>query len=182
MHDHLWRQQLEQSLCLPCACRCLSLQRSRHEAPTNRASLWLLHDGRRRRTQGVCLSLLAALRCEVVARGVGVLGAVTAHLHEAAQRSRHEVSTDRASLRLLHGESCCTLLHICFMRMPDCHVEKNKRTHRNIRNGFGILSYFSYVLPFALRACCCWPPPLQLINMPLILKKPAVLKPGGCYM
>ena len=40
---------------------CLRLQRSRYEAPTDQASLQLLHVARRRRTQGACSSLRLAL-------------------------------------------------------------------------------------------------------------------------
>ena len=50
----------------PHACG-LPLQRSRHQAPTDRASLWLLHGVRCRRTRGACSSLSAALGCRVIA-------------------------------------------------------------------------------------------------------------------
>ena len=39
----------------------------RHQAPTDRASLWLLHGVRCRRTRGACSSLSAALGCRVIA-------------------------------------------------------------------------------------------------------------------
>ena len=72
---------------------------SRHEAPTDRASLRLLHGARRRPTQGACLSLPLALRWRVLAASshARVCGLVF------CDGSRHDAPTDRASLRLLHG-------------------------------------------------------------------------------
>ena len=68
----------------------LSLQRSRHQAPTGRASLRLLHGACCRHTLGACSSLSAAL-------GRRVLAAPTRHLQDGVlslQCSRHEVANE----------------------------------------------------------------------------------------
>ena len=54
---------------------CLSLQGSRHQAPTNQASLQLLRAASQRRPQGACSSLPLAL-------GWRMLAARTRHLHD----------------------------------------------------------------------------------------------------
>ena len=55
---------------------CAIAARGRHEAPTDRASLHLLHDARWWRTQGACSSLPRALG------GWRVLAATTTHLQD----------------------------------------------------------------------------------------------------
>ena len=98
--------RVEQSACRhdrpasTCRLVCLPLRRSRHEAPTGRASLHLLHDARRWRAHGgACSSLPLALgRSRVLGN--------CRHVCVYVRRSRHEAPTGRASLHLLdnmHG-------------------------------------------------------------------------------
>ena len=77
--------------------RC-SANGSRHESPTDRASLWLLLNGARRwQTQGACSSLPPALEWRVLAAATNA----PAGIMMLCNGSRHEALTDRASLRLL---------------------------------------------------------------------------------
>ena len=91
----------------PGTCRSLPLRRSRHwNAPTDRASLRLLHGARRMHIHGDASSLPLNLALQPgTCRSLPL------------RRSRQwNVSTDRASLRLLHGarrkrtESACSSL------------------------------------------------------------------------
>ena len=92
--------------CLPpgprtCRWLCLCIGSRHEEAPTDRASLRLLHGARRRPTQGACSSLPLALRCgECLPLEPGSMHMQVVCL---CNGSRHEAPTDRASLRLLHG-------------------------------------------------------------------------------
>ena len=83
--------------CLPpgphtCNCRWLCLcNGSRHEAPTDRASLSLLHGARQRPTQGACSSLPLALRQRVLAARTS--GPHTCRLVCFRDAHRHEALT-----------------------------------------------------------------------------------------
>ena len=93
------------------------LHRSRHDAPTARASWRLLDGARRWRMQGACLSLPPAL----VQR---VLATTTSHLPFGEHRSRHGAPTHQASLRLLHGVRRWRMQGACLSLPPVLNLER----------------------------------------------------------
>ena len=109
--------------CLPPqagTCRCLPVYQSSNEAPTDRAGWWLLHGAMCSRTQGA-RSLSAA----------GTRMTSACHREQApvgwclpVHRSRHEATTDRASLRLLlHGAMCRRNQFICTLSAAGTRVK-----------------------------------------------------------
>ena len=79
------------------SCRCLTLQRSHHEASNGPARLRLLHGARRRRTHDCACSCLPPALQIANSKQAPLAGVVP------LQRSHHAAPPDRARLRLLNG-------------------------------------------------------------------------------
>ena len=110
-----WRVVAVKTTHLQVVCLC---EGSRHdEAPTDRASLWLLHGARRRPTQGACSSLPLALQAW------RVVAATTTHLFVVClcDGSRH----DEAQINL---QLCYNLSITC-----ECVIDPYRRTMSTVK-------------------------------------------------
>ena len=111
----------------PGTCRWLPLQRSRHEAPTGRASLRVVHGVRRRQTQGACSCLALALwwrvlcrrdqapACGCLCNGAAMRVRLTANSHECIIWCISEVWGAVSVRRRLHAK-CGPRVNVGVMR------------------------------------------------------------------